>query len=335
MKRGKGSKIGKIRYTQFIAILLLLLPVRLADGQSWTTFETNGEIEPRQDGGFVACRGKFYLLGGYGIAPIDIYDPTTKRWSKGAAPPVEMHHFQAERYGEQIYVLGAFTGIYPDEKPLEYIYVYDIPTDTWKKGDPIPEDRIRGSSGVVAYRGELYMICGTQDRREGLATNWVDVYDTRTGHWKKLANAPRSRDYFHAAMINGKIYAAGGRITSWPSGEIWDHTVPEVDVYNIAANRWKTLPEEQNLPTRRAGCSTVAILDHLVVIGGENRSQQQAYDVVEAYDVAKGKWETWESLKQGRTGTQAFMSVGSVFVASGTGLRDSNLALSTLEVLEF
>lgn len=327
--------IGNFRLKHFIAILLLLLPVRMVSGQSWTTIETNGKIEPRQDGGFVACRGKFYLLGGYGIKPIDIYDPTIDTWTKGAAPPVEMHHFQAERYGTLIYVLGALTGTYPDEKPLENIYVYDTRNDQWKKGDPIPEDRIRGSCGVVAYRGCLYMICGTQDRHAGLFTNWVDMYDTRTGHWKKLANAPSSRDYFHAAMINGKIYAAGGRRTSWPSSEIWDYTVREVDVYNIAANRWKTLPESQNLPTGRAGCSTVAILDHLVVIGGENHSQKQACDIVEAYDVAKGKWETWESLKQGRTGTQAFRSVGSVFVASGTGQRDSNLALTSLEVLEF
>jgi len=320
---------------RIILLLLFSMIGHFSFGQTWTVFETNGEMQARIDNAFMACNGKFYMLGGRGLQPVSIFDPATQSWTQGTAPPVEMHHFQAVRYGDRIYVMGAFTGIYPYERPLEHIYIYDTNTDTWEKGDPIPEDRRRGSAGVVVYRGKFYMICGTRDRYKGSHTNWVDRYDPATGKWKKMTKAPHTRDNFHAGMINGKIYAAGGRNTSRYSGTKRHRTIAEVDVYDIESGRWTTLPESLNLPTPRAGCSTVAIMDHLLVIGGENMNQEEAYDIVEAYDVERGVWETWGNLQQGRQGTQAFMCVGTVFIASGRGLRDGGTPLSTIEKLEF
>ncbi len=304
-------------------------------GQSWTTLETTGEMDPREEGAFMACKGKFYLMGGLGMKPVNIFDPETGVWTRGAVPPVEMHHFQAVRNGEEIYVLGAFTGTYPKVSPLDHVYIYNTVKDQWRKGDPIPEGRLRGSAGVVAYRGMIYMICGTEDLNKGIYTNWVDRYDPKTGKWKKMADAPRTRDHFHAGIINGKIYAAGGRNTFLHSMELKDQTIAEVDVYEIETGKWKTLPPSQNLPTQRAGCTTVSIMDHLLVIGGESNAQEDAYGIVEAFDVERGEWEHWGSLKTGRHGTQAFMCVGTVFVASGSALRDGGNDLASIEMLNF
>ncbi|TFG38940.1 MAG: galactose oxidase, partial [Candidatus Aminicenantes bacterium] len=96
-----------------------------------------------------------------------------------------------------------------------------------------------------------------------------------------------------------------------------------------------TLPNSQNLPTQRAGCTTVSIMDHLLVIGGESNAQEDAYSVVEAFDVDRGEWEHWGSLKAGRHGTQAFMCVGTVFIASGSALRVGGNDLASIEMLDF
>jgi hypothetical protein len=303
--------------------------------QKWEILETKGTISNRQENGFMSCKGKFYLIGGYGIMPVDIYDPGTGEWTRGAAPPVEMHHFQAVRYGTKIYVAGAFTGTYPDEKPLDHIYIYDTDSDTWEKGDPLPEDRRRGSAGVAIYREKMYIICGTRDQYKGDCTSWVDRYDLATGKWKKMADAPVARDDFHVATINGEIYAAGGRITSRRTGRRKETTIKQVDVYNVHSGRWRTLPENQDLPTPRAGCAAVAILDHLLIIGGENQNQDEAYKLVEALDPETGQWEQWGNLNEGRHGTQAFMCVGTVFISSGTGGREDKQALTTTEMLIF
>ena len=305
--------------------VVIALSLSETQGQSWAILEAKGEMVPRQDNGFMACKGRFFMMGGQGIQPVNMYDPSTEAWTNLAAPPVEMHHFQAVRYGNEIYILGAFTGQPPNERPLEHIYIYDTGKDQWHKGDPIPEDRQRGSCGVVAYRGQIYMIGGSRDRFGGLPTNWVDRYDLKTGKWKKLSDAPHSRFHFHAGICNGKIYAAGGRGITGSSTLVMDYqNLPYVDVFDIESGRWNTLPAEDNIPTERTGASTVVILDHLLVIGGECDEQEGACRTVEAYDTERGEWETWDNLSEGRQNTQAFMCVGTVFIASG----------ETIEMLE-
>ena len=287
----------------------------------------------RVDNGFMSVKGVFYLLGGRGIQPVGIYNPDTDSWNQGAPPPVEMHHFQAARLGEELWVLGAMTGSYPDVRPLEHIYVYNTAEDSWRRDAPIPQDRLRGAAGVAVYRACLYLVGGTRDPHTGKRTAWVDRYDTRTGKWKKLADAPRSRDYFNAGICDGKIYAVGGMTGS--SGSQPGVLVPQVDVYDIESGRWNTLPEVQNLPTPRAGNATVMILDNILVIGGHRPDQYESLPVVEAYDVHTGQWIPWAPLGQGRSHTQAVMCAGHVYIASGRGTAKNSRGLKSLESLEF
>jgi Kelch motif protein len=320
---------------RFLLIILIALSAITLKGQEWVTLEAAGDVEARRDNGFMSCKGKFYLLGGHGRQGVNIFVPSDGTWSQGAVPPIALHHFQATRIEDEIWIVGAFTGEYPNEKPVEYIYIYDTAADEWRKGAQIPQDRLRGSAGVAVYRESLYLIGGTVDLHNRDNTAWVDRYDSKTGKWKKLADAPRSRGHFHAGICNGKIYAAGG---SNPTGKAIGSTgepIAEVDVYDIKSGRWTTLSAEQNLPTPRAACATVTILDHILVIGGESFDQEGAYRTVEAYDTDRGAWEQWDSLESGKCGTQAFMCVGAVFITAGSRDRSGNFALTTLEMLSF
>ena len=188
---------------------------------------------------------------------------------------------------------------------------------------------------MAVYRENIYLVCGTADLHNPETKSWVDRFDTKTGKWKKLADAPRSRGHFHAGICRGKIYAAGG---SNPTGKrigTPGRPLSEVDVFDIKSGKWNTLPAEQNLPTPRASCATVTILDHVLVIGGENFDQEDAYKTVEAYDVERGAWEIWDSLESGRAGTQAFMCVGAIFITAGSRDRIGNFAPTTLEMLTY
>jgi N-acetylneuraminic acid mutarotase len=319
-----------------VAVLLLLSWFGMNGiGQHWEVMETSGKMDPRQDGGFIASEGLFYLLGGEGKLPVNIFNHESGQWKQGAVPPMEMHHFQAISYRGKIYVVGGLTGTYPDLSPLENIYIYDPHEDQWIKGDPIPEDRRRGSAGAVVYRGKFYLVGGIIDGHPGSHTRWLDSYDPVTGEWKRLADAPHNRDHFHAAVIDGKIYAAGGRNTIDASDESVDHNIPEVDVYDIKSNKWITLPDSLNLPTERAGCTAAAWNDQLLIIGGENQDNEQALRTVELYDVDHQRWERWPELNQGRHGTQAFMCIGSIFVASGSAARGEGPLLTSVEELIF
>ena len=302
-------------------------------GQEWMSLEVAGEPVARNDNGLMSCKGKFYLLGGHGQQAVNIFDPSEGTWSRGAVPPIELHHFQAVRIMDEIWIVGAFTGEYPNEKPLDYIYIYDTAGDEWRRGARIPADRLRGSAGVAVYRENIYVVGGTTDLHNTDQTSWVDRYDPKTGKWKKLADAPRNRGHFHAGICNGKIYAVGGSNPSRKSIGTAGWPIAEVDVYDIKSGRWTTLPAGQNLPTPRIECATVSFLDHILVIGGENFDQEGAFRLVEAYDIEAGVWEQWDSLENGRCGTQAFMCVGAVFITAGSRDRSGNLASTTLEML--
>lgn len=243
-----------------------------------------------------------------------------------------MHHFQATPYNGKIYVMGAFTGGYPDETPIPNIYVYDPQTDTWEQGPEIPEGRRRGAAGVVVYRDKFYLVNGIQRGHLGDYTNWLDEYDPATGEWKTLADAPHKRDHFSAAVAGDKLYAAGGRTSSAATDQTMELTVPEVDIYDFASDSWTT--SEQPIPTERAGTSAVMIGDKLAIIGGESVAHEVAHNEVEIFDVNTQQWDSLPDLTTGRHGTQAFLFDGKVYTAAGSGNRGGGPELTSMEVFE-
>ena len=305
----------------------------LAQGQ-WETLTCDGSPTARHENSFVEVNGKFYLLGGRGIKPVDIFDPVQQTWHTGQASPVELHHFQAVAYAGKIYVIGAMTGGYPREKPLEKILIYNPGADAWEWGAEIPADRRRGAAGVVVAGDKAIVLSGITDGHWEGHVPWVDEYNFKSGVWKKLPDAPRARDHFHAAVKDGVIYCAGGRNSSAKTGETSNLTIPEVDVYAIATGKWSTLPATNNLPTQRAGASSIFFSNDLLIIGGESVSQETAHSDVEAYNLKQKTWRKLAPLQTGRHGTQAINYKGSIYTVAGCGNRGGRPELSSIEKLQ-
>ncbi len=299
--------------------------------RSWEQLECNGTPHARHECSFVEVDGKFYLLGGRGIKPADIFDPETKTWTHGAEPPLEVHHFQAVAYKGKVYVMGGMTGKYPHEDPIPQVVIYDPAQDQWSLGDSIPANRQRGGAGVVVSGNSAYILSGITDGHWEGHVKWVDRYNFETGEWSVLQDAPRARDHFHAALYDGKIYCAAGRNSSAKTEETFNLTIAEVDVYDLASNSWTTLPEDQNLPTERAGTTAIFLEDNLLVIGGESAAQETAHAEVEAYDVSDAKWTQLGMLERGRHGAQAILYDQSVYIAAGCGNRGGKPELDTIE----
>ena len=264
---------------------------------------------------YVKAGDKYYLIGGRGgDRPVQIYDPATDTWSSGAPVPVEMHHFQAVELDGLIYVIGAWTGNFPSEGNLDNVYIYNPASDAWTIGPPIPGDRNRGSAGAIAHDGKIYVVAGNDGGHNTGANlvSWLDEFDPATGTWTQLADAPRGRDHFQVAIVNDKLYVAGGRDSS--SSDSFGSTIGEVDVYDFNSNSWSTLTN--NIPTKRAGTAAVSYNGEVIIIGGES-NQSIAHNEVEALNPQDNTWRTLAPLNLGRHGTQAIVDNGAIYIAAG------------------
>jgi len=316
-----------------LALLLISIAGFSQSSDHWTAIETENYPLPRHENSFVENNGKFYLLGGRGIKPIEEYDPKTKTWKTLAMAPIEFHHFQAISFKNEIYVIGAMTGGYPHETPLTRFLIFNPKTNAWREGAEIPVDRRRGSAGIVTRGDKIYMVCGIIDGHYADFVPWFDEYDTKTGTWTILPDAPRPRDHFGAALVKDKIYAAGGRTSHAEIGKVLDLVIPEIDYFDFKSNSWSTV--QAGLPTPRGGTSSIAKGPFLVVMNGESTVQVPSHAEVEVLDTRTGEWSQLPSLNQGRHGTGVIYYKGKIYVAAGSANRGGGPELNTMEVLEW
>ena len=317
-----------------LLFLSLLCFSGVITAQNWQILPTQNECSARHENAMAAIGNRLYLLGGRGMRPVDELDLSTKTWKALQQTPMEMSHFQALSYKGEIYVLGAFTGSYPHEKPIENIYIFNPVQNAWRKGPEIPKDRLRGAAGTFIRDDKFYIVCGIQDGHWDGFVGWFDEYDPATNTWRKLPDAPHARDHISVAVVKDKLVVAGGR-TSWAkTNQVLQLTLNEVDVYDFKTNTWTTLDSSKNIPTPRAGATAIAYKGKVVVIGGESTAHVEAHNEVEAYDVKKNVWEKWAKLTTTRHGTQVVQVKGKFYIGAGSKNRGGGPELNTVEVLE-
>ncbi|MEM7572344.1 MAG: malectin domain-containing carbohydrate-binding protein [Bacteroidota bacterium] len=292
----------------------------------WVDQTDDENYTGRHECSFVQAGDLFFLFGGReNAATLDVYDYSTQTWTQSRADaPAQFNHFQAVEYQGLIWVIGAFkNNNFPNETPADFIWAYDPANDEWIQGPEIPAGRKRGSTGLVVYNDKFYIIAGNTIGHNGGYVNWFDEYDPATGVWTTLTDVPRARDHFHAAIIDGKLYVAGGRLSGGPGGT-FEPLIAEVDVYDFASSSWSTLPAGQNLPTPRAGTATVAFEGEVYVMGGEIADDLQgntiddAMPTTESFNPLTGSWTTRADMNAKRHGTQALVSGDGIHITAGS-----------------
>lgn len=278
-------------------------PIISADGS---------ELTARHEAAAVVLGDAIYLIGGRGNRPIERFSNRTGQWENLGLAPLELHHFQPVVIGNRIYVLGAFSCCYPQERLVSDIHVFDTETTLWSTAGSLPSDRVRGSAAAAVRDGKIYLLGGNTKGHDGGAVAWFDEYDPVTGVWRQLPDAPNARDHFSAVIIDNQLIAAAGRQTTLPSPAA--NPVVETDLYDFDAGLWSST---ERIPTARGGAVAVAYGQQVVVAGGEINTSSDALDVVEALDVASGQWQTWPAMTTGRHGSGGGVSDGRFFMFSG------------------
>jgi N-acetylneuraminic acid mutarotase len=312
------SKLVSVFVTTVLVFLSTYTQAQIND--IWIDLAENENYVPRHECSFVQAGDKFILFGGRESSKrLDMYDFATDKWQQGGQAPLEFNHFQATFYKGFVWVIGAFnSNNFPKEQPESHIWLYYPPTQAWIKGPEIPESRRRGGAGLVVFQDKFYLLGGNTIGHDGGYVNWFDEYDPYQNKWKVLENAPHARDHFHAAILDGKLYAAGGRLSGGKSG-VFAPLVKEVDTFDFALNKWSSL--KNDLPTPRAAPGIAVFNGELLVMGGEGERQKPAFKKVEAYNPKTQKWTQKADMNYARHGTQTIVSGEGIYILAGSPVR--------------
>ncbi len=280
----------------------------------WQTVNTANGSKPqaRHESAAVTYQNKLYLMGGRGIRQVNRYDPSANSWENLGSPGFELSHFQPVVYGGKIYVIGSLDCCFPSETVIPDIQIFDPSTKRWSKGASIPQNRRRGSAGVVLHNNKIYIVGGSTNGHDGGMVSWFDEYNPANNTWKTLPDAPTKRDHFSAAMVGNKLVAAGGRQTDHPA--TFKNLVSSIDIYDFGTGEWTS---GVNIPTQRAGAMTVSHGDEVILIGGEKDTGIQSLSSVLAYNVKTNSWRTLNSLNTERHSGGAAIVDGAIHVVSG------------------
>lgn len=176
-----------------------------------------------------------------------------------------------------------------------------------------------------------------------------------SGSWQSAAPLPEPIQEFHAAVLDGRIYVAGGifqgdaispRMYRYdPEADAWDrvadlfeprHHMPLVvaadSLYAVGGlglfgftpedNLWVYLVEEDRWEVRagmsiaRGASAAVALDDRIYVLGGYTHGPALV-DLVEVYDPATGEWSSVTPLPSPRDHLAAAVLDGLIYVVGG------------------
>jgi hypothetical protein len=271
-----------------------------------------------------------YLIGGYDPDDTDIYNPVTGAWTKGAKPPVVLHHIQCVAAQGKVWIMAPYTGNWPNEITSQ-AYMYDPATNTWTTKTPLPVARRRGSAAVVASLdgNTIYVSHGTvgghkTDTNPAKALGFLDEYDIATDTWKVLSDlAPNPRDHAGGAIVNGMLCVAGGRdsgVNGWPF-------IAPTDCYNFDTRLWV---QKAAIPQLRARGQYGRTCDgKLIVAGGD--SDGKVYPNVDVFD--GNSWVTIDALDIERhsTGMAIDCVCNQYHIVSGSKVGGTGTAINSME----
>ena len=149
----------------------------------------------------------------------EVFDPATNTWSSPKTSGTFTPHgaFTAHVVDGKIYVIGGFNNLAPKgHRVLGEVDMFDPSTNTWSTPATTGTftARLLHTSGVID--GKIYVIGGTPNIRDPLATNTVQIFDPATNAWSTPTTTGTftPRAYLSSGVVNNKIYVLGGQDTS-------------------------------------------------------------------------------------------------------------------------
>ena len=159
--------------------------------------------------------------------------------------------------------------------------IYDIATDTWTTGAPIPEPAGLSDQATGYFNGKIYIAGGFNG---SVAINTLHIYDIASDSWTTGPALPQALFLPGFGVIDGKFYVA--------SGNDGFAEVNTLYIFDIAANTWST---GAPIPTPVTGPGSAVFQGKLYVFGG-GAPFPTTTTITQIYDPGTNSWTTGPNI---------------------------------------
>ncbi len=151
---------------------------------------------------------------------LDVYDPSANTWTRLRRMPIRLAtECVVAYYGGKIYAAGGRQGMTPGVNPVKKLLIYDIATDTWSLGAPMPEPRALAAVGTCGIK--ILAIGGWNGTS---MMNTVFVYNPFFNTWDYGPPMPTAKAQAQGVTVRHPdgtvaIHVAGGGIGGSSAGD--------------------------------------------------------------------------------------------------------------------
>ncbi|KAM9339710.1 LOW QUALITY PROTEIN: kelch-like protein 29 [Symphorus nematophorus] len=186
--------------------------------------------------------GKLYTIGGLGVSGnldhVERYDTITNQWETVSPLPKPVHSAAATVCGGKVYVFG---GVNEAGRSAGVLQSYVPQSNTWSFIEsPMIDNKY---APAVSLNGFIFILGGAYARA-------TTIYDPDKGNIKAGPNMNHSRQFCSAVILDGKIYATGGIVSSEGPA------LGNMETFDPCTNTW-TLLQSLPCPLFRHGCVVI------------------------------------------------------------------------------
>jgi N-acetylneuraminic acid mutarotase len=225
---------------------------------AWTTGLAAGPFVGNHHAAEV-INGKLYLFGGGGggcEGKVQIFNPATNSWSRGAAIPFAAVSSASAVINGQVYLAGGIVGSTTTNQAAKYNPV----PNTWSAIASMPQARNHTASSTDGSKLYVFGGRGPGSGEGNFVANGFDtvqIYDPATNTWASSHDAgstipplPQARGGIGKAVFNGGEFFVIGGETSTGVGATAAKVYDRMDINNLTTKTWRL---GVSMPTARHG----------------------------------------------------------------------------------
>ncbi|MEP7023300.1 MAG: kelch repeat-containing protein, partial [Actinomycetota bacterium] len=292
-------------------------PTEIYNGKSW--HDAPAIPVPGDHLAAVTDGTYLYVIGGRTLSvsanhnAVQRFDPATGQWTQLPPLPVADSDLGAAYVGGQLITFGGENLF----KVFTAVRAYNLATKNWSTLPSLPE--ARHGMGVAVTGNTIYAIDGAAQPGHNGSTSTMRAFTVVVppplaqvaGSWVLGRDSPFRVQQLHAAVLDGRIWMAGGLVGP-------DQATNKTEFYDPTVHTWGLGPK---LPFRVHHAMLVTYHGQLWLIGGflpnGNNMEAAASVRVLILDPAKGRWVEGPPLHHARAAGAAVVVGNQIVVAGG------------------